>query len=47
MHIQKGYVYFAMGFSVSVEMLNIHAGKQAAVQTMKLRKALEEDKIQV
>ena len=24
MHVPKGYIYFAMGFSVMVEMLNIH-----------------------
>jgi predicted tellurium resistance membrane protein TerC len=31
-HIPKGYIYFAMGFSVAVEMLNlrIHAKKMAA-----------------
>ena len=27
-HIPKGYVYFAMGFSVVVEMLNIRASKK-------------------
>jgi predicted tellurium resistance membrane protein TerC len=29
-HVPKGYVCFAMAFSVAVEMLNIHAGKQKA-----------------
>ena len=29
-HIPKGYVYFAMGFSLFVEMLNLRAGSQAA-----------------
>jgi predicted tellurium resistance membrane protein TerC len=27
MHIPKGYIYFAMGFSVLVEMLNIRIRK--------------------
>ncbi len=29
-HIPKGYIYFAMAFSVAVEMLNIRARKQRA-----------------
>lgn len=29
-HISKGYIYFAMGFSVFVEMINIRVRKQAA-----------------
>ncbi|MFT3747536.1 MAG: TerC family protein [Agriterribacter sp.] len=28
-HIPKGYIYFAMAFSVFVEMLNLRAGKKA------------------
>jgi len=28
MHIPKGYIYFAMAFSVMVEMLNIHMRKK-------------------
>ena len=28
-HVPKGYVYFAMAFSVAVEMLNIRARKRA------------------
>jgi predicted tellurium resistance membrane protein TerC len=27
-HIPKGYLYFAMGFSIFVEMLNIRAGRR-------------------
>ncbi len=27
-HIPKGYIYFSMGFSVLVEMLNLRAKKQ-------------------
>jgi len=29
MHIPKGYIYFAMGFSVFVEMINLRARKAA------------------
>jgi len=29
-HIPKGYIYFAMGFSLLVEMLNLKAGKSGA-----------------
>jgi predicted tellurium resistance membrane protein TerC len=31
MHIPKGYIYFAMAFSVGVEMLNIRMRKGRAV----------------
>jgi predicted tellurium resistance membrane protein TerC len=27
-HIPKGYLYFAMGFSIFVEMMNLKAGKK-------------------
>jgi len=30
MHVPKGYIYFAMAFSVIVEMLNIHMRKKRA-----------------
>lgn len=42
-HIPKGYIYFAMAFSVAVEMLNIRMrGKQAAAaDRVKLRKKIE------
>jgi predicted tellurium resistance membrane protein TerC len=30
-HVPKGYIYFAMGFSVSVEMLNIRMRRKRAV----------------
>ena len=43
-HIPKGYIYFAMGFSVFVEMLNlrIRAMRQAAVEApVELRKRYE------
>jgi len=43
-HIPKGYIYFAMAFSVAVEMLNIKVRKrQQAPEPVKLRKKLEED----
>jgi len=29
-HVPKGYIYFAMAFSVGVEMLNIRLRKKAA-----------------
>jgi predicted tellurium resistance membrane protein TerC len=37
-HIPKGYIYFAMAFSVVVEMLNIHFRKRNA-QVVALKKA--------
>jgi len=43
-HIPKGYIYFAMAFSVSVEVINIQMRKRAA-NPVKLRGSLEEDYI--
>jgi predicted tellurium resistance membrane protein TerC len=40
-HIPKGYVYFAMAFSVIVEMLNIRMRKKA--EPVKLRKKLDDE----
>lgn len=40
--IPKGYIYFAMAFSVMVEMLNIRMRKKIA-PPVKLRKSLNED----
>jgi predicted tellurium resistance membrane protein TerC len=37
LHIPKGYIYFAMAFSVFVEMLNLRIRKKA-VPPLKLRK---------
>jgi predicted tellurium resistance membrane protein TerC len=37
MHIPKGYIYFAMAFSVAVEMLNIRMRAQK-MQAVNLRK---------
>ena len=43
-HIPKGYVYFAMAFSVFVEMLNLRAGK--ATRPVNLRKTALEKSVQ-
>jgi len=40
-HVPKGYIYFAMAFSVGVEMLNIRMRKKAAVP-VKLHKQYNE-----
>jgi predicted tellurium resistance membrane protein TerC len=39
-HIPKGYIYFAMGFSVFVEMLNLRLRKKRSDPPLKLRKTL-------
>lgn len=39
-HIPKGYIYFAMAFSVAVEMVNIR--KRARLVPVKLRKHIPE-----
>lgn len=36
-HIPKGYIYFAMAFSVSVEMLNLRL-RAREIKPVKLRK---------
>jgi predicted tellurium resistance membrane protein TerC len=41
-HIPKGYIYFAMGFSVLVEMLNLRV-RQKVVQPVHLRAAYVEE----
>lgn len=38
-HIPKGYIYFAMGFSVFVEMLNLRLRQKEKGEPIKLRKA--------
>lgn len=40
-HVPKGYIYFAMAFSVMVEMLNIRMRKRLA-EPVKLRKPIQE-----
>ena len=42
MHIPKGYIYFAMGFSVFVEMLNLWMSKKG-VEPVHLRAPYEEE----
>jgi predicted tellurium resistance membrane protein TerC len=41
-HIPKGYIYFAMAFSVLVEMLNLKMKKSAA-KPVKLKNVPEEE----
>jgi len=41
-HIPKGYLYFAMGFSIFVEMLNLRIGKKQ-VKPVKLRGSMPEE----
>ena len=36
-HISKGYIYFAMGFSVCVEALNLWTGNKKEVEPVQLR----------
>jgi predicted tellurium resistance membrane protein TerC len=40
-HIPKGYIYFAMAFSIIVEFLNIKARKKSKPQPVALHKKLE------
>ncbi len=42
-HIPKGYIYFAMAFSVAVEMLNIRVRRRLVAEPVKLRKKLDEE----
>jgi len=41
LHIPKGYIYFAMAFSVAVEILNMKVRKRSS-QPVKLRKILQD-----
>ena len=41
LHIPKGYIYFAMAFSLGVEILNLKV-KERTVKPVRLRKVLEE-----
>jgi len=41
LHIPKGYVYFAMAFSVAVEMLNMKVRSKPVEEPVKLRKKIE------
>ncbi|MCK4903273.1 MAG: TerC family protein [Candidatus Marinimicrobia bacterium] len=40
LHIPKGYIYFAMAFSVAVEMLNIKMRSRRKLEPVKLHKTL-------
>lgn len=42
-HVPKGYIYFAMAFSVTVEMLNLKMRKRA-VKPVALRKSIKPDR---
>ena len=42
LHIPKGYIYFAMAFSVIVEMLNLRIRKRKKEKPVKLRKKIVE-----
>jgi predicted tellurium resistance membrane protein TerC len=42
-HIPKGYIYFAMAFSVAVEMLNIRLRKRLVAEPIRLHRKLEEE----
>jgi predicted tellurium resistance membrane protein TerC len=39
-HIRKGYVYFAMGFSVFVESLNLRAARKRAAVPVHLKQRI-------
>ena len=39
-HVSKGYVYFAMGFSVFVESLNLRAARKRAAAPVRLRQTI-------
>jgi len=45
-HIPKGYVYFAMGFSVFVEMINLRV-RDSHVRPVNLRDAYKEEKMEL
>jgi len=42
LHIPKGYIYFAMAFSVAVEMLNLRVRRRAALPVQLHNRAAEE-----
>lgn len=42
-HIPKGYIYFAMGFSIFVEMLNLRARAKAKTEPVRLRSPYREE----
>lgn len=42
-HVPKGYIYFAMAFSVIVELLNIRMRNRSKVKPVKLRERISEE----
>ena len=44
-HVPRGYIYFAMAFSVGVEFLNLMARKRRQSQTVKLSKTIDPESI--
>ena len=46
LHISKEYIYFAMGFSVFVELLNLRLRKRRAAQPIDLRPTFVKDEAQ-
>ena len=42
-HVPKGYIYFAMGFSLTVELLNTKLRKKRPADPVKLRKSIEQE----
>ncbi len=43
LHIPKGYIYFAMAFSVTVEMLNLRMRRRRGTHPVQLHKSLHEE----
>lgn len=44
-HVPKGYIYFAMAFSVGVELLNMRARKKKEAKVIQLSKKISEDNV--
>ncbi len=44
-HVPKGYIYFAMAFSVGVEMLNMKARRKKVAEVIHLSKKISDDNI--
>ncbi|MBS1969271.1 MAG: TerC family protein [Bdellovibrionales bacterium] len=45
-HVPKGYIYFAMAFSVFVELLNIKMRSKKKIEPVKLRERIAEDHVE-
>lgn len=45
-HVPKGYIYFAMAFSVFVELLNIKMRSKKHIEPVKLRERIAEDSVE-